>query len=59
MPKGTHVEREKAIRILQANVTPSVIAKQFRCHARMSERLIKRFCKLEQCQTVHIHEVSA
>ena len=29
MPKRTHVEREKAVRILQANVTPSVIAQQF------------------------------
>ena len=43
MPKRTHDEREKAIRVLQANVTPSVIAKQFRCHARMIERLRKRF----------------
>ena len=43
MPKRTHVEREKAIRMLQANVTPSVIAQQFRCHARMIERLKKRF----------------
>ena len=29
MRKRAHVEREKAIRILQANVTPSVIAQQF------------------------------
>ena len=43
MPKRTHVEREKAIRMLQANVAPSVIAQQFRCHARMIERLMKRF----------------
>ena len=43
MPTRTHVEPEKAIRILQANVTPSVIAQQFRCHARMIERLRKRF----------------
>ena len=43
MPKLTNVEREKAIRMLQDNVTPSVIAKQFRCHARMIERLRKRF----------------
>ena len=28
MPKRTHVEREKAIRMLQANVKPLVIAKQ-------------------------------
>ena len=43
MPKRAHVVREKAIRILQANVTPPVIAQQFRCHARMIERLRKRF----------------
>ena len=43
MPKRTHIEREKAIRTLQANVTPSVIAQQFRCHASMIERLKKRF----------------
>ena len=43
MQKRTHVEREKAIRMLQANVTPSVKAQQFRCHARMIERLKKRF----------------
>ena len=43
MPKRTHAERENAIRMLQANVTPSVIAQQIRCHARMVERLRKRF----------------
>ena len=43
MPKRTHVEREKAIRMLQDIVTPSVIAQQFRCHARVIERLRKRF----------------
>ena len=43
MPKRTHVEREKAIRMLQANVTPPVIAQKFRCHARMIERLRNRF----------------
>ena len=40
MPKRTHVEHEKAIRELQAYVTPSGMAKQFQCHARMIERLI-------------------
>ena len=29
MPKRTHVEREKTIIMLQANVTPSEIAQQF------------------------------
>ena len=43
MLKQTHVESEKAIRMLQANVTPTVIAQQFRCHARMIERLRRRF----------------
>ena len=43
MPKRTRVEREKAIRMLQANVTPSVIAQQFRCHERTIKRLRKRF----------------
>ena len=59
MPKRTHVEREKAIRMLQANVTPSVIAHQFRCHARMIELLENISDKLEQCQTVCIHDVIA
>ena len=31
MPKRTHVELKKAIRMLQANVTPSVIAQQLPC----------------------------
>ena len=43
MPKRTHVVREKAVRMLQANVTPPVIAQQFPCHARMIGRLGKRF----------------
>ena len=43
MPKRTHVEHKKAMIMLQANVTPSVIAQQFRCHARMIERLRKRY----------------
>ena len=43
MPKTTHVERERVIRMLQANGMPSVIAQQFRCHARMIGRLRKHF----------------
>ena len=43
MPKQTHAERERAKRMLQANMTPSVIAQQFRSHARMIERLRKHF----------------
>ena len=47
MPKRTHVERERAMRMLLANVTPSVIAQQFRCHARMIGRLRKRFWQIK------------
>ena len=43
MPKRTHAERETAIGMLQANMTPSEMAQQLRCHARMIERLRKRF----------------
>ena len=46
MPKRTRVEREKAITMLQTNVTPSMIAHQFRCHARIIEHLRKRFLQL-------------
>ena len=41
--KVTHVERECAIEMLQANVTPSVAAKQFRCHVRRIGHLKNRF----------------
>ena len=41
MPKWTPVDRKMGM--LQANVTPSVIAQQFRCHGRSIERLRKRF----------------
>ena len=43
MTKLTPVERERAIGMLQANVTPSVVAKQFRCYVRTIGRLTKRF----------------
>ena len=43
MPKRTYVEREKAMQMLQADVMPWVKAQHFRCHARMIERLRKRF----------------
>ena len=43
MTKVTHVERECAIGMLQANVTPLVVAKQFRCHVRTFGRLKNRF----------------
>ena len=32
--------------MLQANVTPSLIPQQFRCHARMNESLRKRFWRI-------------
>ena len=41
--KLTHVERERAIGMLQANVTLSLAAKKFRCHARTIGRLKNRF----------------
>ena len=34
MAKLAHVEREHAIGMLKANVTPLIVAKQFRCHVR-------------------------
>ena len=41
--KVTPVERQCAIGMLQANVVPSVAAKQFRCHVRRIGRLKNRF----------------
>ena len=38
-----HVERERAIGMLKANVTPLVVAKRFRCHVRTIGRLKNRF----------------
>ena len=32
--KLTNVKRERAIGLLKANVTPSIVAKRFRCHVR-------------------------
>ena len=43
MPRWAPAEREMATGMLQAKVTASVIAQQFRCHARTIERLRKRF----------------
>ena len=37
------MERERAIGMLQANVTLSLAAKQFRCHVRTIGRLKNRF----------------
>ena len=44
MPMLTHIEREGAIGMLQANMASSVIAQQqFRCHVRTIEHLRVRF----------------
>ena len=43
MTKLAHVERERAIGMLKANVTPLIVAKRFRCHVRMIGRLKNRF----------------
>ena len=42
MTKLTPAKRERAIGMLHATVTPSVVAKQFRCHDRMIGRLKNR-----------------
>ena len=41
--KLAHVERERAIGMLKANVTPLLVAKRFWCHFRMIGRLKNRF----------------
>ena len=41
--KLAHVERERAIGMLKANVTPLVAAKRFRCHVSSIRRLKNRF----------------
>ena len=46
MTKFAHVERERAIGMLQANVTALIVAKRFRCHVGMIGRLKNRFDKL-------------
>ena len=43
MTKLTPVKRERAIGMLHATVTPLVVTKQFRCHARTIGRLKNRF----------------
>ena len=41
--KFAHVERERAIGMLQAKVTPLIVAKRFQCHVRTIRRLKNRF----------------
>ena len=43
MTKLAHVERERAIGMLKANVTPLVVVKRFRCHVWTIGRLKNRF----------------
>ena len=43
MTKLAHLERERAIGMLKANVTSLVVAKRFRCHVRTIGRLKNRF----------------
>ena len=43
MTKLAYVERDLATGMLKANVTPLVVAKQFRCHVRRIGRLKNRF----------------
>ena len=43
MTKLAHVERERAIGMLKANVTPLIVAKRFRCYVRTIERPKIRF----------------
>ena len=37
------MERERAVEMLKTNVTPLIVAKQFRCHVRAIGRLKNRF----------------
>ena len=41
--KLAHVERERAKGMFKANVTPLIVAKQFRCRVRTIGRLKNRF----------------
>ena len=43
MPKLSPVQHERAIGMLHANVTPSLVVKWFGCHVRTIERLRNRF----------------
>ena len=43
MTKLAHVERERAIGMLKANVTPFIVAKQFRCPVRTIGHFKNRF----------------
>ena len=43
MTKLAHVQRERAIGMLQANVTPLIVDKRFRCHVGTIGRFKNRF----------------
>ena len=55
--KLAHVERERAIQMLKARVTPLIVAKQFRCHVRTIGRLKNRFQQIGQRHTVCVQGV--
>ena len=57
MTKLAHVERERAIRMLTANVTPLVVAKRFRCHVRTIGRLKNCFQQIGTTHTVRVQGV--
>ena len=50
MTKLAHVEHERAIGMLQANMMPIIVAKQFRWYVRTIRRLKNRF---QQIGTSH------
>ena len=58
MPRLTPVERKKATRMLQANVTLSVMTKHVQSHVRTIGRLRNLFDKLGQRQTVRVYDVT-
>ena len=51
------MERERAIRMLKANVTPLIETKRFQCHVRTIGRLKNRSNTLGQRHTVRIQGV--
>ena len=57
MTKLAHVERERAIGMLKANVTPLVVAKRFWCHVWTIGRLKNRFQQIGQRHTVRVQDV--
>ena len=52
-----HVGRERAIGMLQANMTQLMVTKRFRCHVRTIGRLKNSSDKLGQRHTVRLQDV--